>query len=141
MLISIGLCLMLCDFFKELSFLSDLLSTRPKESNLFTPPPSPAVSVSTKSTEDVLSVDVTSPQSNSLDNYTSRGTETKKNKKSKGNELDELLASSLQHDETENSDSGHFVIKVGQLKGLTKRQNKEARIRIMQIFLDYEYED
>ena len=134
---------MLCDFFKELSFLSDLLSTRPKESNLFTPPPSPAVSVSTKSTEDVLSVDVTSPQSNSLDTYTSRRTETRKNKKRKGNELDELLASSLQHDETENSDSDVLFCKslVGQLKGLTKRQNKEARIRIMQIFLDYEYED
>ena len=39
------------DFFSELSFLSDVMSSRPTESNLFTPPPSPAI---TPATSDVM---------------------------------------------------------------------------------------
>ena len=117
------------DFFHELSFLSDVMSTRQTDSNLSTPSPPPAVF-------DVLQTSTSSPSS-CMEDLTSTTattqpvqmppTEVRKNTKRKSSDIDILLAESLAQDRNESTDSDVLFCKslVSQLKTLTKNQIKK----------------
>ena len=139
-----------CDFFGELSFLHDIVSGRSTDTNLFTPPRSPMTSPAQVEVENFEAARPTLPAAyNSAPINQNVSVSSKKPKRKV--DIDELLAESLaadlkksKHNEEqkniENSDSDFLFCRslVEQFKGLTKKQNKEARIKIMQVFLDYE---
>ncbi|XP_057310469.1 uncharacterized protein LOC130648434 [Hydractinia symbiolongicarpus] len=100
-----------CEYFKELSFLRDILTTKPKETNL----------PDTSSDNQSLNRDISS---NTLYDVPSP-------------------ADSQSHDQKENNKSDVLFCEsiIEQMKSLKKKQNKEARIKIMQVLLGYEDDD
>lgn len=141
-----------CRFFKELSFLSDIIGVRCTQSNmtpdLFTPPLSP---VSTVQHEPVpspaigKSSSVTPRFSNSLS--TMRPTLSHENTKKRRNSSDSSLQTVLEKAITADLEKAKEVIEddpdelfckslVSSLKSLPNKKNKRAKIQMMQILLD-----
>ena len=132
-----------CDFFLELSFLHDSITGIPTETNLFTPLPSPISFNQVQSDSNIDNLSTSPPASSSFSPVST--VPAKKSKKK--SEVDELLMASVAADlkkegerQKEDNDSDVLFCKslVEQFRDLTKKQKKEARIKIMQVFLEYD---
>ena len=166
-----------CRFFKELSFLTDVIGVKTGQSNvapaLFTPPASPAfthespespVMVRRKSCATATSQSSTEPSVGAATSQSSAEPsvgetplstmrpistvsreQNKKRKNDSGSSVQSVLERAIQADldkskETVIDDPDELFCKslAPSLKGLSKKKNKQAKIKMMQVLLDME---
>ena len=120
----------------------DIISGRPTETNLFTPFPSPISFNQVQSDSNIDNLNKSPPASSSFSPVST--VPAKKSKKK--SEIDELVMASVAADlkkdeqrQKEENDSDVLFCKriVEQFRDLTKKQKQEARIKIMQVILEY----